>query len=350
MRLHPLFARYANRAFGRSPAFFLFIRRHPLTGSADFLGAPIHGDISLVGLSVLKVFSNVSSAGRVPRSVSLDLVVHVMTGRVLACLTMIFVATGSSLQTANAHQLLAQVVPTPAPLSVDPETQPLGPQHRRGEAIPHYVHYVAGDIIAPPLTYNEFAPGNKGNKSRSYAGRAAAEFAAFKHVTLMVGTDFRRYDYQTVSGPVTSISGIGPRTLPSFEARDYDIDGRVGVKLLDPRIYAGAIFYRRNSTTNGLNVRGAGYGVEKLADVDERVSLHGNFYVIPSAAGNYAVGTQNYTLAYKVYKYAVGASIQVQRTPLFLDAGFLGDKGIARSAAPVGFQHQGPYVGLGARF
>ena len=49
-------------------------------------------------------------------------------------------------------------------------------------------------------------------------------------------------------------------------------------------------------------------------------------------------------------RYLIGASIVPNHSPLFLDAGYLGDRSNVRTDAPVGFNHQGPYVGLGLHF
>ena len=53
---------------------------------------------------------------------------------------------------------------------------PLGPQQNLGVAIPHYIHYIAGDILAPAMVYNEYAPGSKGRSGQSYDVRGAVEF------------------------------------------------------------------------------------------------------------------------------------------------------------------------------
>jgi hypothetical protein len=36
--------------------------------------------------------------------------------------------------------------------------------------------------------------------------------------------------------------------------------------------------------------------------------------------------------------------------PIYVEFGFLGDKGTNRTNAPIDFTHSGPYVGLGLKF
>ena len=106
--------------------------------------------------------------------------------------------------------------------------------------------------------------------------------------------------------------------------------------------------------TNGRSprTRGLGYGVEKLVDSDRNFSLHGSLYYYPNVGGNYTVtgNPTTFDLSYKVIRYLMGVTVAPLGQPFFLDAGFLGDKGTVRTNAPVGFNHAGPYAGIGIRF
>ncbi|MFN2450482.1 MAG: hypothetical protein ABR508_11955 [Candidatus Baltobacteraceae bacterium] len=229
---------------------------------------------------------------------------------------------------------------------------PLGPQRNPGKAVPHYLHYVAADAIAPPLVYNEFSPGNKGSNGRSYAARAAVEFP-LANIGLMAGVDGRRYVYPTNGSIVSGIAGTGRFFFPAQSLSESDIDGRVAVKLIDPRIYAGVSYLSVNNNYTFPRLRGIGYGIEKLPDLDQNFSLHGSAFYYPNVGGNYTVtgaGSGQRTLSYRVLKYAFGASFQLQHTPLFVDAGYLGDRGRPRTNAPIQYQHQGPYAGFGLHF
>ena len=225
---------------------------------------------------------------------------------------------------------------------------PLGPQQNLGQRVNRTVHYVAGDYIAPPLIYNAFAGPSKGQNYRSYAVRAAFEVPLGQY-NAYVGGEGRKYTYPTRAGLVTGIGPSAPGFVPSFTATEYDYDVRAGLKVTGPRIY-GAVSYLTRGGTFEPRERGLGYGIEKLADVDQNFSLHGSVFFYPNVGGAYTLGTGTRGVSYREVRYTIGASIQPNRSPVFVDAGFLGDRSNVRTDAPVGFNHQGPYVGLGIHF
>ncbi len=257
---------------------------------------------------------------------------------------------GATTKPASGSQAApATYGPDPSSGNAFTASPPLGPQQNLGRRINRTVHYVAGDYIAPPLIYDAYAGPGKGLNYRSYAARAAFEIPLGQY-DVYAGGEARTYAYQTAGGTVTGIGPLGRGFVPSFTAREYDEDVRAGLKVTGPRIY-GAVSY----LTRGGNIEpkqhGIGYGIEKLADVDQNFSLHGNVFFYPNVNGRYSVGGGGSRgLSYRVVRYLIGASIQPGHSPVFLDAGYLGDRSNVRTDAPVGFNHQGPYVGLGIHF
>lgn len=226
---------------------------------------------------------------------------------------------------------------------------PLGPQQNLGQRINRTVHYVAGDYIAPPLVYNAYAGPGKGNRYRSFAGRAAFELPLGQY-DAYIGGEARTYEYPTRGGQVNGLTAQGSGFVPSFTAHEYDEDVRAGIKVMGPRIYGAVSYLTRGGNLEGRQ-NGVGVGIEKLADVDQNFSLHGNVFFYPHVNGQYSVnGTGSFGVAYREVRYLIGASIQPNHSPVFLDAGYLGDRGTPRTDAPIGFNHQGPYVGLGIHF
>ena len=72
----------------------------------------------------------------------------------------------------------------------------------------------------------------------------------------------------------------------------------------------------------------------------------------PNIRGNFTdpSGT-TFGLAYNIFKYEIGGTFTFSPTlPLYIEFGFLGDKGTGRSNAPSDFSHSGPFVGLGLKF
>jgi hypothetical protein len=65
------------------------------------------------------------------------------------------------------------------------------------------------------------------------------------------------------------------------------------------------------------------------------------------ACGGVAACT--YRVGYNVLKYDLGVSYTFPGFPLFIEAGFLGDRGYNLNAAPIGFSESGPYAGIGLK-
>jgi hypothetical protein len=246
---------------------------------------------------------------------------------------------------------------TPATYGSDPASgngftasPPLGPQQNPGVPINRTVHYIAGDYIAPPLVWNAFAGPSKGENYRSYAGRAGFEVSLGQY-DVYLGADARKYTYPTRTGLVTGIGTQGRAFVPSFSAVDYDGDVRAGLKVAGPRLYGVVSYLTRGTNTGEPREHGIGYGIEKLPDLDQNFSLHGSVLFYPNVGARYAInGAGSNGVSYREVRYLIGASIQPHGAPVFLDAGFLGDRSRVRTDAPVGFNHQGPYVGLGIHF
>ena len=251
--------------------------------------------------------------------------------------------------------------PAPAPSSApatygtDPNSgndftasPPLGPQQHLGLRINRTVHYVAGDYIAPPIVYNAYSPGTKGVNYRSRAERAVFE-APLGQYDVYVGAEARQYTYPSGGRVVTTLGGRG--FVPAFTQTEYDQDVRAGIKVTGPRIYGAVSYLTRGGNSGEPRQHGVGYGIEKLADVDQNFSLHGSVFFYPNVGGQYALGgAGSYGESFRVVRYLIGASIVPNHSPVFLDAGYIGDRSNVRTDAPVGFNHQGPYVGLGLHF
>jgi hypothetical protein len=226
-----------------------------------------------------------------------------------------------------------------------------------------------GDYIFKPKTYNEFSGGIVGNDN-SFDARGAAEFPAFG-LPWMVEGDYRSYQYQhnstanvgqcgaggaggqscvTVVGP----PGAGQVFVPGFTATDTDIDGRLGLKVVDPRIYVGIGYLSRSENYGYPRQNGVGFGIEKLPDLDQPFSVYGSVWYYPSVSANYTspvFGTSSF--AYRDLKYQVGATYTVGSFTgfgIFLDGGYEGDSLRAGNWAPSAATHGGAYLGLGLKF
>jgi hypothetical protein len=265
--------------------------------------------------------------------------------------------------------------PTPKPLppATPPPTPPPTPSPTPKPI--YYEKFVVGDYVFRPKVYNEFSNGITGNNA-SYAVRGAIEFPAFG-LPWMVEGDYRSYTYQHNStypapgvpaatyappagdpGYVTNIGGLASTYVYGFTARDTDIDGRFGLKVVDPRIYVGVGYLSRSENYGYPRQNGFGFGAEKLPDLDQPFSVYGSVWYYPSISGNYTypdsapadvAGTTS-KFQQRFLKYQIGGTFALGGTGLFLDAGFLGDQIRGKNLSPSDASHSGGYVGLGLKF
>jgi hypothetical protein len=271
---------------------------------------------------------------------------------------------------------------TPAPVTTPPPTPAPTPV-----PAPVLTAFVAGDYIISPKVYNEFSPGNTGNNNNggfSYRIHGAALFDVIG-LPWMVEGDFRQFNYphnQTAvttpanqgqicdgvgghasagdPGCVTAIGGQFQTFVPAFTVKDYDVDARLGLKVLDPHIYIGVGYLWRSGNYGYPRLNNVGFGVEKLPDLQNNgFTWFGSAYYYPNVKGNgtgcLTVGCappgSTFTLAYNILKYDIGGAFTFgQNVPVYVEFGFLGDTGRNHLNAPSDFTHSGPYAGIGLKF
>lgn len=267
--------------------------------------------------------------------------------RLLALAALAFAAV---LQTAQPAA--AQSAPGPAPTATPTVTIP--------PALPPIIKheiYAEGGYFVPAIVCNELAtPCAHGDRYRSVAGRAAAEFP-ISGITLtgMVKVDYRRYVYQA-AGTTINLVGGGTAFAPAFQAREQDFDIRAGIRALEPRLYLGVSYLRETNNYGYPTLRGYGYGLEKLPDVDQTFSVYGSAYYYPTVSGTYTqpLGPNAgvpLRLAYHRFRYDFGITLKPStNSPLFVDAGYLGDHTRSSENSPANVIRAGPFVGVGVTF
>ncbi|HEY5348114.1 MAG TPA: copper amine oxidase N-terminal domain-containing protein [Candidatus Lustribacter sp.] len=257
--------------------------------------------------------------------------------------------------------------PKPAPPAPPPPPPPPPTPSPAPTVKPvNYEHFIVGDYVFHPKVYNEFSNGIVGNNS-SFAARGAAEFPAFG-LPWMIEGDYRSYAYQHNGsrpagtscaavpgdpGCVSVIGGTGQVYVPGFTARDTDIDGRIGLKVVDPRIYVGVGYLSRSENYGYPRQNGFGFGVEKLPDLDQPFSVYGSVWYYPSVSANFNSASASGQFSYRDLKYQVGATYTLgsfSGLGIFVDGGYLGDSLRAKSLAPSNTTHGGAYLGLGLKF
>jgi len=304
----------------------------------------------------------------------LDVPPIIWKGTVLVPVRVISEGMGAYVQwVPDQHVVVVRYIPPTPPPTPAPTEQPTAPPPTPTPTpapTPFYDRYVAGDYIISPKVYNEFSPGTTSSNNTggfSYRLHGAVEFTLF-NLPWMVEGDYRQYNYQhpcSGSGDpacfVTAIGGLFATYVPGFNVKDYDLDARFGLRVLQPRIYLGVGYLWRGNNAGYPSQNGVGVGLEKLPNLERAFDFYASAYYYPSILGKYTATSPAstgctppspciYGVAYGVLKYDVGVEYSFENIPLFIEGGFLGDRGWAQQSAPSSFSEFGPYVGLGVKF
>ena len=337
----------------------------PLRSMFEQMGASVSYDPGSKTVTVSKPGSQVQVTVGKPEVVingesrPLDVPPMMYRGHVLVPVRVISEGMGAYVQWVPDRQIVVvrYLPPTPPPTPVPTEAPTVAPTVAPTPTPapvvkpPYKDLFIAGDYIFSPKVYNEFSPGNTG-KSGSYDLRGAYEFNLF-NLPWMIEGNYEQFQYPVNAGQqVTTIGGQGSYTIANgFQAKDTDVDARFGLKVADPRIYIGVGYLWRQSNYGYPREDGVGFGIEKLPDLNQPLSIYGSAYYYPNAKGTYTNpnGFQ-YSLAYNFLKYQVGLDYVLGKSPIFIDLGFQGLRGTNKTNAPVNLSENGPYAGIGIKF
>ena len=145
---------------------------------------------------------------------------------------------------------------------------------------------------------------------------------------------------------VTNPGSMSASYVPSFTVRDYDLDTRLAIRVMSPRIYVGVGYMWRTNNYGYPHMNNWGFGIEKLPDLNHTFGFYGSAWYYPNVKGYYGP----YTLGYNVLKYDIGVSYSIIGTPIFVEGGWQGEHGYQLDDSPVGTTENGPYLGLGIKF
>ena len=394
----------------------------PLRSMFEQLGATVAWDEATRTADVSKPGSDVKvTLGRAVAVVNgeerpLDVPPMLYRGVVVVPVRVISEAMGAYVQWIPERRVVVVRVlnaPVPAPPPPTPSPRPSPPPTPRPTAVPTPTPsptpsprpavseaFVAGDFLFSPKVYNEISPGN--TATGSYALRGAVEFPLFGLPWMLEG-DYRHYQYPhtaqqivglcapgtpgvtcgtvvgsqvyqtglcpstTDQGCVTVVgfqniikfNGLGQAYVPALSAQENEGDVRLGVKIFDPRVYVGAGYLTKSYNYLGVpRLSGVGFGVTKLPDLDQAVSLEGSAWYYPRISGNYTYPTtpllgplsaQTIPLSYSYWKYRAGATVRLG-SALFVDFGLAGERATARTNAPSDTTVNAPYAGVGIHF
>ncbi len=345
----------------------------PMRSMFEQMGATVSYDAGSKTVTVTKPGSEVKVTVGKPEvmingeSRPLDVPPMIYQGTVLVPVRVISEGMGAYVQwVPDQHVVVVRYLPPtppPTPAPAPPTTAPAPPTPTPAPVrTPYNELFVAGDYIFSPTVYNEFSPGNKG--SNTFAIRGAAEFDA-GNIPWMIEGSFERWEYPhncngfapgtTTYLPecyVTTIGSTGATpVLTSQPPGDTNVDVRLGIRVLQPRVYLGVGYLWITNNYGYPNLNGVGFGLDKLPDLDQALSFFGNIWYYPSASGSITTGVKptNYTLAYNVLKYQIGVNYVLGNSPVFIEAGWMGDSWNAKQNAPINRSYNGPFAGIGLK-
>jgi hypothetical protein len=352
----------------------------PLRSMFEQMGATVSWDAGSQTATVSKPGSEVKVTVGKPEVVingesrPLDVPPIVYQGNVLVPVRVISEGMGAYVQWVPDRRLVvvryipATPPPAPPPSAAPPPPPPPPPPTPRpllGEA------FVAGDYMFSPSVYNEFNPGNHANGGNGgYAVRGAGEFGLgsipfmlegsyehwpYPHNCTVVGGTYQPNCYVTVIGG----NGSAPAVV-NGNLYDQDVDARFAVRVLNPRIYVGVGYMWLSNNYGYPNMSGVGFGGEKLPDLNHAFSLFGSIWYYPSINGNATVSLPNASgaagfhtatlpLQYNILKYQAGFTYVIGNSPVFIEAGWMGDSWTNKENAPINRSYNGPFAGLGFR-
>ncbi|MGB6984541.1 MAG: stalk domain-containing protein [Candidatus Aquilonibacter sp.] len=335
----------------------------PLRSMFEQMGASVSYDAASKTVTVSKPGSEVKVTVGQPQVVingesrPLDVPPILYHGTVLVPVRVISEGMGAYVQWVPDRQIVVvrYIPPTPpptAPPTVAPPPPTVAPTPTPAPVkTPYKDLYVSGDYIFSPKVYNEFSPGNTGNGA-SYQVKAAWEFDAIG-LPWMIEGNLQQFQYpHNCAGPtdpqcsVNVIGNNGSTAVPAFTARDSTLDGHLGIKVADPRIYVGVGYLWRNNNYGYPRETAFGFGAEKLPDLNQSFGVYGSVWYYPNAKGSY----NGLDLAYNDLMYNIGVDYVLGNSPVFLEAGWTGTSLTNKTNAPSGISANGPFVGLGIKF
>ncbi len=349
----------------------------PLRSMFEQMGATVSYDAGSQTATVTKPGAEVKVTVGKPEVVingearPLDVPPIIYQGTVLVPIRVISEGMGAYVQWVPDKRLVVvryiPPTPPPSPAPPPPTAPPPPPPTPTPMPPPASEAFVAGDYVFSPKVYNEFSPGNSG--SNSYAIRGGGEFNLGR-IPFMIEGAFEHWQYPhncsvSVNGSfapscyVTTIGGQGSTAVTTTSPLwDQNVDLRLGVRVLDPRVYIGVGYLWVSNNYGYPNMNAVGYGIEKLPDLNHAFSFFGNVWYYPNVKGTYSVpatavapgSPSSYGLAYNILKYQGGIDYAFGRSPLFIEAGWMGDSWTNKQNAPVNRSYNGPFAGIGFRF
>jgi hypothetical protein len=367
----------------------------PLRSMFEQMGATVSYDPASKTADVSKPGSDVKVTVGKPEVVingesrPLDVPPEVYKGAIVVPVRVISEGMGAYVQWVPEKKIVvvryvAAPIPTPpptAPPTAPPTMRPTAPPTAPPTMAPtpspaptrNYEKFIVGDYIAKPQVYNQFSNGHDTSIfGPSYSGRAAIEFP-LGGIPFMVEGYAEQYAYthpggngipqnaqcDGVAAPagnpacVTPIGpGFGSNWVPQFQAIDGDAGARLGVQFANPRLYIAASYITTSSNYGYPHFHGFGGGLEKLPDLDKKISLFGSAYYYPQLQGSFTDQFGNsFAVSYRFLQYQAGVTFSPDpKSGFFIEGGFMGNSINNKNNYPGNGHESGGFAGIGYHF
>jgi hypothetical protein len=348
----------------------------PLRSMFEQMGATVSYDASSKTVDVSKPGADVKVTVGKPEVVingesrPLDVPPIMYQGHVLVPVRVISEGMGAYVQWVPDKQLVVvrYIPPTPPPTPTPPPPPPPATAPPTPTptpvATPYKDLFIAGDYLASQRVYDEFSPGNIASGTQdgfSYGIHGAGEFQLFGLPWMLEG-NYQQLNYQhncdvdAIGTPlancyVTTIGGLGSTAVPQMTVRNYDFEGKLGLRVFEPRIYIGIGYLWRSNNVGYPKLSNIGFGIEKLPDLNKPFSVYGSVWYYGNVKGNFTDPSGNaYQLAYNILNYQVGVTYAFGNSPLFIEGGVVGQTLKNKINAPSDASNFGPFIGLGLKF
>jgi hypothetical protein len=244
-------------------------------------------------------------------------------------------------------------------------------------------HYLMVDGLLGGKSYNELS---NGATNSGFGVKGAYELPIVGH-NWVAQIDFKSLSYKhaangslvngvTFACPANDpgcVTPIGYRTynavfspgpvnyLNAFTATDTTTQIGLGSKIARVERYYLSVGYmiRGFNYLNYPTMSGLGFGLDKLPDVDRPISVYGSFWAYFNVGAKYtgiaapglgAFSNYPFTVAYRMFTYRLGATVNLPHTPLFFDIAGAGDRADVSASGPSSAVHGSLALGIGSKF
>jgi hypothetical protein len=292
----------------------------------------------------------------------LDVPPEIDNGVVMVPIRVISEAMGAYVQWVPDRQIVVVryivATPPPPPATAPPATPPPTPVPTpTPRPKPKEEAWIVGNYSFAGKSYDEFSPGNR--TTGSWNARAGGEFNV--GIPMMIALNYYQYRYNHNndglpcpggSGCVTVVGRNGQTQVPAFTVRQVYGDGRLGFKVVDPRIYVDVGYIYNNGNVGYPTLNGVEFGAEKIPDYDQTISWYAGYFYAPNIRSTYTGFGQSLPMQYSYQSYDLGITFDIapKSIPVIVDVGYSGNRGNFKANSPSSYTHNGAYAGLGYSF